>query len=111
MLLFGRWSGLAQGHLGLTSNCGCCDEYGSTNVKKMEQPILDYLDRKYRKAGSDNLNRLLAEQGGFRPGEAGSIADVLRFIAKRSGSCATEEEQLRLIADLERSMDSLAAMS
>lgn len=110
MRMLGRWSSLEQGQVVFAGNCGCCDESGSTNVKKMEQPILDYLERKYRKAGSANLTRLLAEQAGYRQGEAGGIARLLHAIGRQAGVDATAAEQHLLLADLERSIEALAAM-
>ena len=107
MQLLGRWTRVAQGHLGYGMSCACCTDVGSVAVQDMELQVLDYLHGKYRSAGVQSVCALLSERGGYRPGEAGSIADLLRAIATQLDGQIKTEDQLALLADLERSIDSL----
>ncbi|MFH1044630.1 MAG: hypothetical protein V1796_06215 [Pseudomonadota bacterium] len=107
MQLLGRWTRVAQGHLAYGMSCSCCTDLGSVEVQDMEQHVLDYLDGKYRSAGVQSVCVLLSERAGYRPGEAGNIADLLRAIATQVDGPIKSEDQLALLADLERSIDSL----
>ncbi len=111
MQLLGRWTRMAQGQIGYGGGCSCCVGFDNIQVKDMEQHILDYLDSKYRTAGAQSLRSLLGTRAGYRPGESGSIADLLRSIAMQEDKSVPAEEQLSLLADLERSIDSLDEMA
>ena len=110
MQLLGRWTRLAQGHIAFGGGCSCCGELGNLQVQDMEQHILDYLDTKYRAANVEGVSRLLAERAGYRPGESGSIAELLRAVAGRGDMPLSSGQQLDMLADLERSIDSLDEM-
>ena len=81
--LLGRWTRLARQHVVLGAGCACGVGFGAVQLGDFEQQLLDYLRSKH---GS------LA---------AGSIADLLRDIAKTGGNPARP-----LLEDLERSFDS-----
>ena len=110
MQLLGRWTRLAQGHIAFGGGCSCCGEFGNLQVQDMEQHILDYLDTKYRAAKVEGVAKLLAERAGYRSGESGSIAELLRAMAGRGDMPLSSEQQLEMLADLERSIDSLDEM-
>jgi hypothetical protein len=110
MGLLGRWSRMALGHIAFGGGCNCCGEFGNLQVADMEQHILDYLDTKYRAAGVDGVGQLLAERAGYRSGAAGSIPDLLKAVAAQADIPLTQEQQASLLADLERSIDSLDEM-
>jgi hypothetical protein len=110
MSLLGRWSRMAQGHIAFGGGCNCCGEFGNLQVADMEQHILDYLDTKYRAAKVDGVAALLSQKAGYRSGASGSIPDLLKAIAGQSDLPLKAEEQVSLLADLERSIDSLDEM-
>jgi hypothetical protein len=110
MQLLGRWTRLAQGHIAFGGGCSCCGEFGNLQVKDMEQHILDYLDTKYRAAKVEGVSRLLAERAGYRAGESGSIAELLRAMAGPGEQPLAAAQQQDLLSDLERSIDSLDEM-
>jgi hypothetical protein len=105
--LLGRWTRMAQGHIAYGMGCSCCADFGNVQVHDMEQHILDYLDSKYRSAGSQAVCRLLAERAGYKASQAGSIAELLRAIATQADKSIPAQEQLAVLADLGRSIDSL----
>jgi hypothetical protein len=107
MQLLGRWTRLAQGHIAFGGGCNCCGDFGNLQVKDMEQHILDYLDTKYRAAEVEGVGKLLADRAGYKSGESGSIAELLRAVAGQADMPLSPEQQLSLLADLERSIDSL----
>lgn len=107
MQLLGRWTRLAQGHIAFGMSCSCCTDLGSVQVQDMEQHVLDYLDGKYRAAGVESVCRLLSERAGHREGQSGSIAELLRALASQADGSIRTEDQLAVLADLERSIDSL----
>jgi hypothetical protein len=107
MQLLGRWTRMAQGQIGYGGGCACCTGFDNVQVKDMEQHILDYLDSKYRAAGAQALCALIAQRAGYRQAESGSISELLRAIAMQSDKSVAAEEQLSLLADLGRSIDSL----
>lgn len=110
MQLLGRWTRMAQGHIAFGGGCNCCGDFGNIQVKDMEQHILDYLETKYRAAGVEAIPRLLIERAGYRSSESGSVAELLRAIAGQSDTGVPAEQLLSLLADLERSIDSLDQM-
>ncbi len=111
MLLLGRWTKMAQGQIGYGGGCSCCVGFDNIQVKDMEQHILDYLDSKYRGSGAEKLRQLLAARAGYRPSEAGSISQLLQAIAMQADPSVPAEQQLELLQDLGRSIDSLDEMA
>ena len=111
MQLLGRWTRVAQGHISCGMSCSCSADFGNLQAKDMEQHILDYLDSKYRTAGTQEVCRLLAERAGYKEGEAGSISELLRAIASQKDVPVKEKDQLSMLADLERSIGSLDEMT
>jgi hypothetical protein len=108
MQLLGKWTRVAQGHIAYGASCNCCTaDFGNLQAKDMEQHILDYIDSKYRAAGSTAVCDLLAQHAGYRHAESGSIAELLRAIATASGKSVRNEDQLSMLADIGRSIDSL----
>ena len=110
MQLLGRWTRVAQGHIAFGMGCSCCTEFGNVQVQDMEQHILDYLDTKYRAQGVEGVSRLLIDRAGYKPGASGSVAELLRAVATQSGVPLSAENQLSLLSDLNRSIDSLDEM-
>ena len=110
MQLLGRWTRMAQGHIAFGMGCSCCTEFGNVQVQDMEQHILDYLDTKYRAQEVEGVSALLTARAGYKPGESGSIAELLRAIAAQSEIPLKPAQQLSLLADLTRSIDSLDEM-
>lgn len=105
--LLGRWTRMAQGSIAYGMGCSCCTGFDNVQVKDMEQHILDYLDSKYRSAGTQALCALIAERANYRTGQSGSITDLLRAIAMQADKSVAAEEQLALLGDLSKSIDSL----
>ena len=101
---------MAQGQIGYGGGCACCVGFDNVQVKDMEQHILDYLASKYRAAGAQGLCALLAERAGYRQSESGSISELLRAIATQADKSIPESEQLSMLADLGRSIESLDEM-
>jgi hypothetical protein len=101
--LLGKWLRVAQGHLsfGMRCSCGMATGKGSIQVQDFELQILDYLFGRHTTAGLATLRA----RAGYRPGEAGSITELLRAIATESPELETEL-QLALLGDLDRSIDS-----
>jgi len=110
MQLLGRWTRMAQGQIGYGGGCSCCVGFDNVQVKDMEQHILDYLDSKYRTEGAQALCTLLAQRAGYRQAESGSITELLRAIAMQADRSVPAEQQLSMLADLGRSIDSLDEM-
>ena len=110
MTLLGRWSRMAQGHIAFGGGCNCCGEFGNLQVADMEQHILDYLDTKYRTAKVTGVGELLAQRAGYRNGASGSIPDLLKALSTPGELPLTTDQQTSLLADLERSIDSLDEM-
>ena len=94
--LLGRWTKLAQGHVMFGSGCSCGVGVG-VRLQDFEQQILDHLHARHGAAA--------VERAGYRQGEAGNVAALLRAIATQA---AVEQPagQLALLADLERTIDS-----
>jgi hypothetical protein len=108
MQLLGRWTRVAQGHIAYGGSCSCCTaDLGNLQAKDMEQHILDYLDSKYRNAGSPEVCHLLAERAGHVQGKSGSIAELLRALAMQGETSIPEKHQLAILDDLGRSIESL----
>jgi hypothetical protein len=108
MQLLGKWTRVAQGHIAYGSSCNCCSaDFGNLQAKDMEQHILDYVDSKYRAAGEAAVSDLLVRSAGYRHGEAGSIAELLRAIATGGGKPVAEQHQVTMLEDIARSIDSL----
>jgi hypothetical protein len=110
MGLLGRWARMAQGHIAFGGGCNCCGEFGNLQVADMEQHILDYLDTKYRASKVEGVARLLEQSAGYKSGASGSIPDLLKAIASQGALPLDAEQQHTLLADLERSIDSLDEM-
>jgi hypothetical protein len=105
--LLGKWLRVAQGHLplGMRCSCGTAIGNGSIQAQDFELQILDYLFGKHGNPAAESLLAMLRERAGYRPGEAGSITQLLRAIA--TGAPEPEAElQLALLRDLDRSIDS-----
>lgn len=111
MQLLGRWTLMAQGQIGYGGGCSCCVGFDNIQIKDMEQHILDFLDSKYRASGAEKLRNLLAARAGYRQSESGSISELLRAIATQADPSVPAEEQLSLLADLGRSIESLDEMA
>ena len=83
--LLGKWTRLAQGHVVFGAGCSCGVGFGNLRLQDFEPQILDYLKTKHG-------------VGGFA-----TIAELLRSIAVRKQE---RGEELALLADLERSLES-----
>ncbi len=105
MSLLGRWGRVAQGHVAFGGGCSCGGGMGPVHMSEMEIHVMDYLAAKY--AGNAAIQSLLVEQAGYRPNEAGNLGEVLKAIAMRSVGAIKNEDQLSMLADLERSIESL----
>ena len=82
--LLGKWTKLAQGHVMFGAGCSCGLGVG-LGLADFEPQILEYLKTKHS------------------VGEFSGVPDLLRSIVKTSGK---EKEQLALLSDLSRSLDS-----
>ena len=105
--LLGKWLRVAQGHLsvGMRCSCGMAMGNGSIQAQDFESQILDYLFGKHGNPAAESVLAMLRTRAGYRPGEAGSITELLRAIA--TGAPEPEAElQLALLRDLDRSIDS-----
>jgi len=94
--LLGKWTKLAQGHVMFGAGCSCGVGVG-VRLQDFEPQILDYLHAKHGAAA--------VERAGYRQGEAGSVTALLRAIATQ-GAVEQPADQIALLADLERSIDS-----
>jgi hypothetical protein len=83
--LLGKWTRLAQGHVMFGAGCSCGVGFANLRLADFEPQILDYLKTQHGVAGF------------------AGVADLLRSIATKGG---VRGEQLALLADLERSLDS-----
>lgn len=83
--LLGKWTRLAQGHVMFGTGCSCGLGFGGLRLADFEPQILDYLKTRHG-------------VGGFA-----DVPDLLRSIVKEGRG---SKEQLALLADLERSLDS-----
>ncbi len=101
--LLGRWTRLTRGHVFLGSSCYCAGGGEGSRVQDLEQPLLDYLSEKH--AASDAVQALLCAHAGHVRGRSGSVADLLRAIARRLPSTPVEA-QAALLGDLAWSIDS-----
>ena len=105
MSLLGRWGRVAQGHVAFGGGCSCGGGMGPVHMSEMEIHVMDYLAAKY--AANAAIQSLLVEQAGYKPNEAGNLGEVLKAIAMRSVGAIKNEDQLSMLADLERSIESL----
>ncbi len=105
MSLLGRWGRVAQGHVAFGGGCSCGGGMGPVHMSEMEIYVMDYLAAKY--SGNAAIQSLLAERAGYKSNETGSIGEVLKAIATRSVEAVSNEDQLAMLADLERSIESL----
>jgi len=83
--LLGRWTKLAQGHVMFGAGCSCGVGIANLRLADFEPQILDYLKTKHGIAGF------------------AGVAELLRSIATKGEE---RGEQLALLADLGRSLDS-----
>lgn len=105
MSLLGRWGRVAQGHVAFGGGCSCGGGMGPIHMSQMELHVMDYLAAKY--AGNAAVQCLLADVAGYKPNEAGNLGEVLKAIATGAAGEVTVGDQLLMLADLERSIDSL----
>jgi len=109
MSLLGRWGRVAQGHVAFGGGCSCGGGMGPVHMSEMEIHVMDYLAAKY--SGNTAVQSLLVERAGYKPNEAGNIGEILKAIATRSVEAVKNEDQLAMLADLERSIESLDEIS
>ena len=109
MSLLGRWGRVAQGHVAFGGGCSCGGGMGPVHMSEMEIHVMDYLAAKY--SGNTAVQSLLVERAGYKPNEAGNIGEILKAIATRSVEAVENEDQLAMLADLERSIESLDEIS
>jgi hypothetical protein len=83
MRLLGKWQRLSAGHVVFGAGCSCGSAGTSVRVQDFEQDILGFLDSRHRRA-------------------AASITELLTSIGRQRGG----KDELALLADLERSLDS-----
>jgi hypothetical protein len=100
--LLGAWRRIAEGHVALGAGCSC-GVASTLRVQDFEQQILDYL---YEKHAAEAPVAGLLERTGYRPEQAGSIADLLAALARPEGALPQADA---LLADLERSIGSFDA--
>ena len=105
MSLLGRWGRVAQGHVAFGGGCSCGGGMGPIHMSEMELHVMDYLAAKY--AGNAAVQGLLIGTAGYKPNEAGNLGEVLKAIATGTAGAVKTEDQLSILADLERSIDSL----
>lgn len=103
--LLGKWLRVARGHVSFGMGCSCGVGMAKIQARDFELQILDYLYGKHSRASADALLALMRDHADYRPGEAGSITELLRAIATGASAIETEP-QLALLDDLERSIDS-----
>ena len=105
--LLGKWLRVAQGHVsfGMRCSCGLATGKGNSQVKDFELQILDYLFGKHGDPSAAPVLAILRTRAGYRPGEAGSITELLRAIATETSE-PEAELPLALLRDLDRSIDS-----
>ena len=108
MRLLGKWTLLAQQYVSSAGGCSCCAGFGGMPVQGFEQDILEFLHGRH--AAAAGISDLMTTRGGYKPNESGSIAEVLRAMATQADASIRAEDQLALLADLERSIDSLEEM-
>ena len=84
--LLGKWQRVSAGHVVFAAGCSCGAAATSVRVQDYEQDILAFLHRRHRT-------------------QAASIADLLRQLAGKGASA-----DLRILADLERSLDSFESL-
>jgi hypothetical protein len=83
--LLGKWTKLAQGHVMFGAGCSCGAGFSNLGLRDFEPQILEYLKTKHGISGF------------------AAVPDLLRSIVKESKE---EKDQLALLADLSRSLDS-----
>ena len=105
MSLLGRWGKVSQGHVAFGGGCSCGGGMGPVHMSEMEMHVMDYLAAKY--AGNAAIQALLVGRGGYKAGESGNLGEVLKAMAMRDASEVLLEDQLSMLADLERSIESL----
>ena len=105
MSLLGRWGRVAQGHVAFGGGCSCGGGMGPIHMSEMEMHVMDYLAAKY--ADNATVQELLTGVAGYKPNEAGSLGEVLKAIATGAAGTVKTEDQVSILADLERSIESL----
>ena len=105
MSLLGRWGRVSQGHVAFGGGCSCGGGMGPVHMSEMEMHVMDYLAAKY--ASNAAIQVLLVERAGYKPNESGNLGEVLKAIAMRSADSVKIDDQLAMLADLERSIESL----
>lgn len=105
--LLGKWTRAARGHvsLGMRCSCGFAPTAGNVQLQDFEIQILDYLFARHGGPAAGPMLARLRERTGYRPGEGGSITELLRAIATEAPGDAVEL-QLALLSDLNRSIES-----
>ena len=105
--LLEKWLRVAQGHVSFGTRCSCGTAVSKVHVQvhDFELQILDYLFGRHGTQTAEPVLAMLRARSGYRPGEGGSIAEFLRAIATEGPELETEN-QLALLRDLERSIDS-----
>ena len=83
--LLGKWTKLAQGHVMFSAGCSCGVGFTNLGLRDFEPQILEYLKTKHGISGF------------------AAVPDLLRSIVKQGKG---EKEQLALLADLSRSLES-----
>ena len=107
MSLLGRWVRVSQAHVAFGGGCSCGDDLAPLHVGEMAMRVMDTLAARH----SDNaaIQTLLAERADYRRNESGSIGGLLKAIAMRSAKGVNDEDQFSMLAELERSIESLDA--
>jgi hypothetical protein len=85
--LLGKWTKLARGHVMFGAGCSCGVGFANLRLADFEPQILEYLKSKHGLSGFTG------------------VPDLLRSIVERSDG-GKQVEELALLADLERSIDS-----
>lgn len=106
--LLGRWTRIAaQGALAIGSGggCTCCNGIDYLPVSTLELELLDFLDGRH--GGATPLGALLRDHAGYKPHEAGKLADLLKAIAAGKAHAVSEEAWGPFLEDLQGAIDSL----
>lgn len=109
MSLLGKWGRVAQGHVAFGGGCSCGGGMGPIHMSEMEVHILDYLAAKYLSNAA--VQALLIDVAGYKPNEAGNLGEILKAIATRTAGGIKPDDQQLILADLERSIESLDEIS
>jgi hypothetical protein len=109
--LRGLWAGLQRNHVPMVMGCSCGGPVNHVSLGDIERDILDYLEDKYGHPETMGVRRRLRVWAGLEGGGKGSLAALLNAMTALGDESEDKDARALLLADLGRSIASLAPLA